>query len=309
MAEIGAINQECIINFNNQVFSMGEQGIGSFSSGTSSGGVYAYSYQEGARINSIVRNSAANSAFDQSFAIHCPERQLVMFFMPEDKNTSLNYQGYSYPETPMNQALCFKYGVQDQQGNIVNEWFTIKGKGWAWSCACCDGKNIYFGDYVEGQTYKWFSGVEFQRNPADSTTPVYITSTFETGDMVLESPETDYKALIELILNFYVVTKVNAMVTVIYDGKEESEGLSYQLESENAGITALKWGVGKWGVNVWGAGNRASASLSLSPANGGRKVRLKIQWDSNYLNQNNLASLDGFLGNVSSGGRLSRKYL
>ena len=305
MSEIGAINHECIVNFNNNVYSMSRQGIGNFDAATTSGGIYAFSYQDGARINPLIQLSARNNNFDQAFSLHCPERQLIVFSMPETLETSATKNGYPYPEAPNDLSIGFRYGVNVKGGEeVVNCWFTMKGMGWGWSCGCVNEKNVFWGDYIEGQIYKWFSGTEFQRNPSQPETEVPFTSRYETGDMVLETPETMYKNLLELILNWYVATGIESRVTIFYDGKEEGQGLTYNL---NFGGEAATYGTAVYGTSLYSY--ETVVSLRCAPSDGGRKVRIKIEWNSKTLaNKDNLAALDSFIGTVQYGKRLMGVY-
>ena len=304
--DIGVINQECIINFANDVYLLNSQGLGSFGSATNSGGVDASTYEAGIRINPLIQESSLNSAFENSFALHCPQRQLIWFFMPASSATSEYEYGYTYPETPMSMTIGFSYGVMDKSGQAVNNFYTFLGPGWGWSCACVYGKEIFLGSY-NGDIYKFGVGDEFERDWNNLSSPCYITSSLETGDLVLENGVDNFKSLKELFLYWHVDANIQADITVFWNSK--NEGKTYFNKNTNNILTGGVYGSGLYGASAYAFPN--NANMYLSPTDAGRSVRLKIDWlstrsDSLGNTVSNHGAFWNYSGKVDYNGKYTR---
>ena len=300
---LGAVNQQCTLSFNNDIFTLTNQGIGSLSS--ASDDISSVVLEAGIKVNSLIQESGLNVDFNKSFAFHCPERQLIYFTMPLASSTSAISQAITYPETPMNLSICYKYALQTQTGQITDFWSTRSQDGWGWSSVFINGKDIYLGSYF-GDIYKLYEGDEYERNPSTPTTHQPITSTAEWGDWDLETGYTQYKEIADLTLNYYVY---NGFVGDYYAYWDEADyGVSSLQKDVGSIIGASQWGIAKWGISKW-AGSQ-NAEVNITPPDGGRTIRLKQQFMSERLVNGNYISnhaiFNGLSGNIIDGTRLLR---
>ncbi len=309
--DLGAINQESVVNFANDIWVLNKQGIGSLTSATASGGIDALTYQQGIRVNSLITQSAQNSAFNKSFMIHVPARQIIWAFMPESQKTDNLSNGIDYGvgNTPMNMSVCFKYGVTDQAGQIVNHWYTRSGAGWGFPCAWTNGQDLYVGSYF-GDVYKVFSGEEYERNPLTPSVRQPITSTVETGDNTITGDIRTRKQLRNITAHWFTEGQLEADLTFYVDEKEIGETYSKTVGTGDAGTT---WGRFSWGNALWAATGQKPADMKVSPAGIGTTWRFRAEWKSQRENSEgnmipNRGSLLGISGDISLGGRiLNRK--
>lgn len=291
--DIGTVSQHTIINFANDLVMMSSKGIGTFRSATESGGIDANTYEAGIRINDLIKKASQSIGFENSFALHCPARQLIMYFMPSD---IVSENGYSYPEPANDLAVCLKYGVQTKApsgDNLdVSVFFTRYGKGWAWASAWVDKEKIYLGSYF-GDIYELYTSDEYERNPFSPDEIVPITSTIETGDMYIGATRKQYFSLMDLEYRFFVLDYVQASISIywnecetgaIYPNKKSRSICNNEiLEGEYA-----IWGDGEddmiygWDMGLWGGEDELTYNthIRLNPSGAGQSVRMKIEWDS-----------------------------
>ena len=297
--DIGAINQECVINYLNDLYSMSSRGIGALSAIENE--VQSTILEAGIQINSLIQSGAMNAAFNKSFMIHCKERNTIWISLPSGADIGNTNEGFAYPETPMNLTIAYTYAIQTATGAIVSSWTTRQGTGWGWSCADVDGRDIYLGSYF-GDIYKAFSGDEYERNPATSSTRQPILSTFETGDLSLESSLTQYKEVLDLIIKWFVPVGLTADFTAIWDGAET--GLQSLNKAIGNGVGASLWDVALWDVGLWT--EERNVDVNVTPPDGGRSLRLKIDWYSEINEVSNHGSVYALTGLISEGKRLLR---
>lgn len=297
--DIGAINQECVINYLNDLYSMSSRGIGALSAVENE--VQSTILQAGIQINSFIQNGSLNESFDKSFIIHCKERNTIWATLPFGADTGAFNEGITYPEIPNNLTLSYTYAIQTATGEIVSDWSTRQGAGWAWSCADVDGRDIYLGSYF-GDIYKAFEGNEYERNPDTPNTNQPILSSLETGDLNLGTDLTQYKEVLDLIFKWFVPVGLTANFTFIWDGKEA--GTITITKSTGGATGASLWDVALWDANLWT--EERNADMNITPADGGRSLRILVEWYSEIDGISNHGSLYALTGVVSDGKRLLR---
>ena len=297
--DIGAINQECVINYLNDLYSMSSRGIGALSAIENE--VQSTILEAGIQINSLIQSGAMNAAFNKSFMIHCKERNTIWISLPSGADIGNTNEGFAYPETPMNLTIAYTYAIQTATGAIVSSWTTRQGTGWGWSCADVDGRDIYLGSYF-GDIYKAFSGDEYERNPTTTSTRQPILSTFETGDLNLGSDLTQYKEVLDLIFKWFLPVGLTANFTFIWDGKET--GTINITKTGGGSSGASLWDVALWDIGLWT--EERSADMNVTPADGGRSLRILVEWYSEIDAVSNHGSLYALTGVISDGKRLLR---
>jgi hypothetical protein len=296
---LGAINQNCTLQFLNNIYTLSDRGIGGLSSVADE--ISATVLQEGIRVNPLIQEAAENADFSKAFSIHCPKRQIIWFFMPKDNSTTSDLNGITYPETPMSFTIGYKYALRTQTGEITDYWYTREGAGWGWSCSFVDGKDIYVGSYF-GDIYKVFDGDEYERNPTTTSTRQPITSTFESGDMELDTGWTQYKEISDLTTHWYVDVGLSADFFAYWDEKDTGvQSLNKQI---GAGTGASLWDVALWDVDYWTEAQ--NVDVNITPPDGGRSLRLKVEWDSEIDEISNHGLYTGLSGTIIDGGRVLR---
>lgn len=285
--------------FNNEMYALNNYGIASFTGATQSGNIEAFATTFSQRVNPLIRRSSQNSNFSKSFILHCPARNLIMAFMPEQNATGA-YQDYSYGEIPMNYTIQMQYGLTTKDGQVKDFWSTRYGKGWAFSCGAVCGKRIILGSYF-GKVYELFSGNEYERNPSDSNTAVPFRSKVETGDMFFKGLEA-LKSFNELYFQWQGIGGITADLSVFFN---QSEAANLQDVYTNIGTSTP---VGRWddaSSLLWdtlgGWAGVSKLDLSLTPSNEGKYVRLSLEWDSILNGSPNTALLSGIAGYLTLG--------
>jgi len=297
--DIGAINQECVINYLNDLYSMSARGIGSLSAVENE--VQSTVLEAGIQINSLIQTGALNAAFNRSFIVHCKDRTTIWASLPSGAEINTTNEGFEYPETPMNLTLSYTYALQTATGQIVSDWTIRRGVGWGFACADVDGRDIYLGSYF-GDIYKAFSGDEYERNPATPSESQPILSIFETGDLDLGTGLTQYKEILDLIVKWFIPVQLRANFTAIWDGAEV--GTTSPDKIVGNGSEAALWDVALWDVGLWT--DEANVDVNITPPNGGRSLRLLVKWLSVIDGISNHGALYGLTGILSDGGRLLR---
>jgi len=296
---LGAINQNCTLQFLNNIYTLSNRGIGGLSSVADE--VSASVLAEGIRVNSLIQEAALNASFSKAFSIHCPERQIIWFCMPKDASTSGDLNDITYPETPMSFTIGYKYALRTQTGEITDYWYTREGAGWGWSCAFVDGKDIYVGSYF-GDIYKLFEGDEYERNPSTPNTRQPLTSSLETGDMELDTGWTQYKEISDLATHWYVDVGLSADFTAYWD--EKDAGVQSLNKRIGAAAGASLWDVALWDVAYWTQAQ--NVDVNITPPDGGRTLRLMVDWLSEIDGVANHGLFTGMSGTVIDGGRVLR---
>ena len=123
--------------------------------------------------------------------------------------------------------------------------------------------------------------------------------------MTLDTGVTMYKELLDLTFHWFVDAGVRADITVFWNGEEI--GKTYTKQSGGGTGVAL-WDVALWDVDQWSG--QSNADLLLDPSDGGRSVRLRVDWaseldedlDTNFIS--NHGSLFGISGSIIDGQRL-----
>jgi hypothetical protein len=297
--DIGAINQECVVNYLNDLYSMSPRGIGALSAVENE--VQSTILEAGIQINPLIQSGAMNTAFEKSFLIHCKERNSIWLNLPSGSDIGNTNEGFVYPETPMNLTIGYTYAIMTATGEIVSSWYTRRGAGWGWACAEIDGRDVYLGSYF-GDIYKAFDGDEYERNPLTASTRQPILSTFETGDLSLESSLTQYKEVLDLIVKWFVPVSLTSDFTAIWDGAER--GLQSLNKVVSFGLGASLWDVALWDVALWT--EERNVDVNVTPPDGGRSLRLKTSWYSEIDGVSNHGSVYALTGLISEGKRLLR---
>lgn len=296
---IGAVNHRCSIPFLNSIYTLSKQGIGGLSNVADD--ISAAILQEGIRVNPLIKDASLNLDFSKAFGFHCPERQIIWFTMPQTAGTSTTYEGITYPETPNNLSICYKYALTTSTGEITDFWYTRNGPGWAWSCVFVDGKDIYLGSYF-GDIYKLFDGNEYERNPSTPNTRQPITSYIESGDMNFETGFTKYKELASLNTHWYVDAGLTANFYAVWDESDVPIGSIGKVIGGAAG--AALWDVALWDVAYWS--DAINTDVDVTPPDGGRTLRLIVEWDSEIDSIANHGAFYGMSGTIIDGGRILR---
>ena len=296
---LGCVNQRCTIQFLNNIYTLSRRGIGEL--GSVADEISASVLNAGVRVNSLIQEAALNANFDKAYIIHCPDRQMIWFTMPENASTTTALNSFEYPETPMNLTIGYKYALTTQTGEVTDYWYSRSGPGWGWSCIFVDGKDIWAGSYF-GDIYKIFEGDEYERNPLTPSTRQPFTSTLETGDWEIDTGWTQYKELADLTTHWYVENGLSANFAAYWD--EKDNGVSSLNKRIGGSVSGSLWDVALWDVDVWREAQ--NVDVNITPPDGGRTLRLKVEWDSEIEGVSNHGVYSGLSGTVIDGGRVLR---
>lgn len=292
--DIGAINQECVINFLNDLFSLSARGIGQFTAVNNE--INGAILEAGVRINSLIQDASWNQNFDKAFAYHCKERNTIWFTMPKDTSVTASYEGYTYPEIPNTLTIGYRYALRTATGGTVDNWYTREGPGWAWSCMTCNGPDVYLGSYF-GDVYKAYEGNEYERNPSTPNAHAVITSLLETGDMNWTGSMTQGFSVRLLNVHWRVPVGLKVNFKSAWDGAETGpEALEFNVGD---GTGASEWDVALWDVANWVL--ESDVNVEVTPPDDGRTLRLIAEWDSetDEDNDGNYISNHGILYGIS----------
>jgi len=327
--DIECINADCIVGFLNDLWILGSTGIKGFSAVANQDGVAALVQSASLPVDSLIQEASASTGFQNAFMVHFSSLRKIWIFLPKNTESSLEMDGFIYPEVPNNYAICYNYGISTSDGRISNIWYTRGGKGWAVASACEDKNEIvlggYFGDiygitpffgndfheplvnyYSFTDTYEDFEG-NLIANPTLTQLNTPITSIYETGDWTFENYEQE-KRLEEIKFLFLAETRIYANFEFYYNG--DSSGVAYlnkpsnSLSPFNVGV----WDVSNWDESVWGGD--FTQWIRVRPSGHGRSIRTKFYLDSTLQNDdgtdynNNYISLFGISGNIDMGGKV-----
>jgi hypothetical protein len=310
-SDLGCINSDCSVNFNNDLVVLSTQGLGKFTPALNSGGIDAMTYQYGVNVNSLIQEVSSNGSFGDSWAIHCPARQLIWFNMPSSRSAGVSKNGYRYPSTPMGLSICLHYGVQLIQGAVVDVWCTRSGAGWGFNCGFVDGEDMYLGSYY-GDVYKCFASQEYERKPDAPNTRAVVKSTYKSGDLDLDGSFLSYKQLQPIFAHFFITVDCIARIGVAWN---LSESYVQHIKSTiSSGVAGGLYDTALYNEGLY-AFDRAG-DIRCTPTGGGEFVRFNIDWYSQVIAEDfplftgdppignhNIASLFGIKGVFNLGGR------
>lgn len=288
-SDIGAINQNSIVNFANDVLLLDKNGIGAFESSTQSGGIDVMTYEFGLRVNGLIREASKNQAFENCFAVHNPYRQEIMWFMPKNEFTSpVENSDFFYPETPNNLCIVYNYGVQEINNQPISFWSTREGYGWGWAAGSSSEGRTFLASYY-GAIYELYIGAEYERNPSRPDTLVPIESLIETGDLSFSSDIRKTKQLSYVNWEWYVKEEVVFDNAFAYDESRVYGNNQKNLKVRLVDIKLIPdlWNSGDWTNNMDDIWLDPDLYLDYQPANHkvypmglGKTVRLQVKWSS-----------------------------
>jgi hypothetical protein len=300
--KIGCINQECIINFNNDLLLLNGNGIGRFTSASNSGGIYSDTYKFGYRINNLIREASQNINFINSFILHSAKYQTILFCMPENKDTIADQNYFLYPEIPNNFALCFEYN-NDVLGSNIPVWSVKEGQGWAFA-----GGNVIDDEFILngyfGNIYRLYDGDEYEKYPNQIEKNI-ITSRFISNKFTADSNQSQI-TIENISINWNVYGSGEYALRFIFynDMKINFENSNkFKIKSINrlrGGDTAFYDGtnydngnVYADDINVWDRSRIAGR---------GRYCHIEINWN-NFNEKNNeyilnIATFNGIAGTL-----------
>lgn len=292
---LGAVNGKSLVAFSNDLISMDKNGIGSYSFATNSGQIEALSTQLGARVNPVIRhanNKKPAEVMRSAFTLHCPERQVILFFLPSG-GSSASLNGWTYPEAPADLCIQYQYGVTAADGGVRSFWSYRKGVGWAWSCGCVIGKRIFLGSYF-GDIYELFRTDTLEPNPDDPDTDLPVKVAMETGDMDF-GDLTKSKSFNQLWFHWNLIGNIDFDLTTYYNGSESG----HVYEGLGELVPVGRWNEAEWNVDRWAGISKID--LRGTPGGRGKTARLKIEWDSQVNGVSNRACLTGVSGILGIG--------
>lgn len=205
--DIGAVSAEAIIQFGNDLWILTPSGIKGFNAVLDgSGGVANLSASPVQGVDALIRQSALNTNFSSSFAVHHSNKKKIRIFTPRNNTTGVNQNGFTYPEIPMDYAYCYGYGQLPQwEGNPRGEaLYTRGGAGFAFSCACEHKGKLFLGDYF-GNIYEMDcedAGDDYI--PAPTQTDQIIYSEFHTPFIKYVDPARIFESkrrVLEIVLH------------------------------------------------------------------------------------------------------------
>lgn len=283
--QLGSVSSKSNINFYNSLLTLNKYGIGSFESATTSGGIIAGSFDFGKRVNPLIQEASNQAVLSKSFAIHCPKRQLVMWFVPTPEAATSEY-GFNYPETPINRAICLRYGLMTRGGNVLDIWTWREGAGWAFSSAWEHEGEIYLGSYF-GKIYKLFDGDDYEILPSGTAQP--IQTTIESGDWIINLD--DVSALFN-ITNLKAHFKVSNQFSVDFEIAENGNEFGAEYKSNQIGIGGANTGFYDDANTIYDTTDSYASQLTsfveIRPASQGNRKpfanRVKATWLSKVQN-------------------------
>ena len=304
-SDIGCVNGESIVNFKNDLFVLNEYGVGAFTSAVASGGVDALTYSASVKINSFIQEASKNPGFEKAFCLHSPKEQEIIFFMPKDASTSLDSEDRLYPETPNNLAICFRYGIQLIDGQVINQFYTRSGNGFAFSTGIvADDGDFVLGDYF-GNVWKLNSGNSYI--PKDNATEEPIESVIKFGDWLLGSPD-QYKQLKAISWSGTAFSKRFSDFEFELNQKGFNTVKVPNKESRSTGGQDIgTYGVSKYGEPLYGYNSQIKTEVKPAGATGysiSPTIRLKSSIETTVINTGNSFSEFpvGFYGTSKYGG-------
>lgn len=179
--DIGAVSSRGILQHGNDLWILTKNGIKGFNAVLEgSGGISAFSSLS-QRVDKLIIQSAENTAFENSFLLHHPEKQKVRAFLPKDASVSNKIGNITYPEIPNNYAICYGYGVFSKTpGNPNGEaYYTRGGDGFAFATGCIHNGKMILGDYF-GNIYE----LDSSKCSSTGINGETITSQWETSLMM-----------------------------------------------------------------------------------------------------------------------------
>lgn len=305
------VNRFSAVNYNNDVWSVTESGLTSILSDDISGDLQVDQPDTGLAINEfLIKASENETVFKKTKMIICPKRSLIMILTGRGFDSSANQYSFSYPEIPLDRAICMRYKLKTAGGIKVDQWYTREGAGWGFSCAWVVKDRIFLGSYF-GNIGELFIGDDYEI-PEDSdgnplNTGQAIESCYETGDWTDDENPNKTFELIKIIGHW----KAKRQITTTWEFAENEAETGLEIPNVKSLISNSNvaiYGKSNYGEAVYGGDITTKTEVEPS-SNTNEKVtsvRIKIKWmsklqdeDGNYYS--NTASLFGLSGRYKSG--------
>lgn len=272
--DIGAVSADAIVQFGNDLWILTAQGIKGFNAVLEgSGGVSSFSISPVSGLNRLVKQASENTAFGNSFAVHHSAKNKIRFFMPRSSATSTNQNGFTYPEMPMDYALCYGYDVLAKwEGNPRGEAYWARGgAGFAFSCACEFQGRLLMGDYF-GNIYEMDCEDAGEDNiPLPGETDQVIYGEFVTPFMKFADPAAAFdsqRRVIEIILHGRSTGEVEYRfdLTYLIDKEPYEKRLPTLVKySGDSGTTGGTWDIDNWDEFLWGSEGGTPNKIRAKP--------------------------------------------
>ena len=105
-----------------------------------------------------------------------------------------------------------------------------------------------------------------------------------------------------MIFKWFLPVGLTANFTFVWDGKET--GTINITKTGGGSSGASLWDVALWDIGLWT--EERSADMNVTPADGGRSLRILVEWYSEIDAVSNHGSLYALTGVISDGKRLLR---